>query len=110
MILYKGLLGQPKSTREAISWLKRAAEQADEENPHALHQLGLLYETAEGNDSIIRDPTYALELYTQAATLGYVPSQFKLGTAYAYGTICLIDAKLSITWFSRAAVKGLLHF
>ena len=39
MIQLKGLLGQPKSTREAVVWLKRAAERADEENPHALHEL-----------------------------------------------------------------------
>ena len=39
MILLKGLLGQPKNTREAILWLRRAADQADAENPHALHEL-----------------------------------------------------------------------
>ena len=39
MILLKGLLGQPKNQKEAIVWLKRAAERADEENPHALHEL-----------------------------------------------------------------------
>jgi len=39
MILLKGLLGQPKNQKEAIVWLKRAAERADEENSHALHEL-----------------------------------------------------------------------
>lgn len=39
MILLKGLLGQPRNSREAIVWLKRAADRADEENPHALHEL-----------------------------------------------------------------------
>ena len=39
MIQLKGLLGQPKNPTEAITWLKRAAERADEENPHALHEL-----------------------------------------------------------------------
>lgn len=39
IILLKGLLGQPKSTRDALSWLKRAADQADVNNPHALHEL-----------------------------------------------------------------------
>ena len=106
MILYKGLLGQPRNVREAITWLKRAAEQADEDNPHALHQLGLLYESAEPNDTIIRDIPYAMQLFQKAAELGYIPSLFKLGNAYAYGSICPVDAKLSITWFSRAAAKG----
>lgn len=39
IISLKGLLGQPKNSKEAIVWLKRAAEHADEENPHALHEL-----------------------------------------------------------------------
>ncbi|KAF3942220.1 hypothetical protein ABW19_dt0209787 [Dactylella cylindrospora] len=107
IILLKGLLGQPRNDRDAIVWLKRAAEQADEENPHALHQLGLLYESADGNSSIVRDLGYARELFTRAAELGYPPSQYRLGTAYAYGLIgCPVDAKLSITWYSRAAANG----
>ena len=39
IIALKGLLGQPKNPKEAIIWLKRAAERADKENPHALHEL-----------------------------------------------------------------------
>jgi hypothetical protein len=37
--MLKGLLGLPPNTREGITWLKRAAENADEENPQALHVL-----------------------------------------------------------------------
>ncbi len=39
IISLKGLLGQPKNPKEAVVWLKRAAERADKENPHALHEL-----------------------------------------------------------------------
>lgn len=39
MIQLKGLLGQPRDSRDGIIWLKRAAAQADENNPHALHEL-----------------------------------------------------------------------
>lgn len=39
IISLKGLLGQPKNSKEAVVWLKQAAERADEENPHALHEL-----------------------------------------------------------------------
>ncbi|KAG5220750.1 HCP protein [Salix suchowensis] len=46
MILLNGTLGEAKNPREAINWLKRAAEQADEDNPHALHELGILHEQA----------------------------------------------------------------
>lgn len=39
VIQMKGLLGQPQNPHEAVTWLKKAAEQADVENPHALHEL-----------------------------------------------------------------------
>ncbi|KAJ2965612.1 hypothetical protein NUW58_g10854 [Xylaria curta] len=107
MILLKGLLGQQRNPREAIGWLKRAAERADAENPHALHELGLLYESAQPNDVIIRDEGYALQLFEQAANLGYKFSQFRLGCVYEYGSMgCPIDPRQSIMWYSRAATQG----
>jgi TPR repeat protein len=107
MILLKGLLGQPRNPREAISWLKRAAERATADNPHALHELALLYESAEPNDVILRDEPYAFQLFQQGAELGYKFSQFRLGCAYEYGLLgCPIDPRLSIMWYSRAAVQG----
>ncbi|CAD6924771.1 unnamed protein product [Tilletia controversa] len=136
MILLNGLLGQPRNPRDSIVWLKRAAGQADEENPHALHELGLLYERAPsvpgmppgGAGSaalsaasraaearaelaqaagIVQDEGYARELYTQAAQLGYAPSQFKLGSAYEFGSLtCAVDPKRSIAWYTKAAQKG----
>ncbi|KAI1077507.1 hypothetical protein F5B20DRAFT_263801 [Whalleya microplaca] len=106
MILLKGLLGQPKNPREAVGWLKRAAERADAENPHALHELGLLYESAQPNDAILRDEGYALQLFEQSAQLGYKFSQFRMGCAYEYGLMgCPIDPRLSIMWYSRAATQ-----
>ena len=48
IISLKGLLGQPKNPKEAVVWLKRAAERADEENPHALHELVSLPITVQG--------------------------------------------------------------
>lgn len=104
MILLKGLLGQPRNPREAIGWLKRAAERADADNPHALHELGLLYESAQPNDAIVRDEKYALSLFEQAAGLGYKFSQFRLGCAFEFGLMgCPVDARRSIMWYSRAA-------
>lgn len=107
MILLKGLLGQQPNRREGISWLKRASERADADNPHSLHELALLYETAQPNDVVIRDERYALQLFTQSANLGYKYSQFRLGSAYEYGTLGLaIDPRQSIAWYTRAAAQG----
>ncbi|KAI6780060.1 Chitin synthase regulatory factor-like protein [Emericellopsis cladophorae] len=106
MIQLKGLLGQPRNPREAVGWLKRAAERADSENPHALHELGLLYESARPNDTIIRDERYAASLFQQAADLGYKFSQFRLGQAYEYGSMGFpVDARMSIMWYSKAAQR-----
>ncbi|RKP36391.1 HCP-like protein [Dimargaris cristalligena] len=106
VVLLKGLLSQPVNPREGTTWLKRAADQADVENPHALHELALCYEKG-GVPSILVDEHYAKELYTQAAHLGYEPSQFKLGFCYEYGTLaCPQDARRSIAWYTRAAEQG----
>lgn len=107
MIQLKGLLGQPINNREAVMWLKRAAERADKDNPHALHELALLYSAPQsGEGSVMRDEGYSLELFRQAAELGYKFSQFKMGCAYEFGLFNLpISPKESIQWYSKAAVQ-----
>ena len=106
MILLHGSLGEQKNPREAISWLKRAAEQADEDNPHALHELALLYEQQSGA-LVPYDPVYAKNLLTQAAQLGYIPSQYKMGQCHEYGSLTFpVDPRRSIAWYTKAAEKG----
>lgn len=111
MILLKGLLGQTRNVGEAITWLKRAAERADRENPHALHELGGLYEAAsrdrEVSEKVIPDVKYARELFEKAARLGYKFSQRRLGEMWEFGQLGAgIDARQSIGWYSKAAKQG----
>lgn len=114
MILLNGLLGQQRNPKEALLWLKRAAGQADEDNPHALHELAMLYEKPvvlgqppAATLLVPHDEGYARELYTQAAQLGYAPSQNRLGSCYEYGALtCPIDPRRSIAWYTRAAERG----
>lgn len=111
ILLLKGLLGQAKNVGEAVTWLKRAAERSDADNPHALHELGTLYESTttspEVRSKIIADDVYARDLFQQAAALGYKFSQFRLGQAYEYGALGLpIDNRASISWYSKAAAQG----
>ncbi|KAF1944178.1 hypothetical protein EJ02DRAFT_482434 [Clathrospora elynae] len=106
MVLLKGLLGQQKNFGEAINMLKRAADRADRDNPHALHELALIYEADNGNQRIIHDEAYALQLFHQAADLGYKFSQFRLGQSYEYGLLGVpIDARTSIAWYTKAAAQ-----
>ncbi|KAH8829715.1 hypothetical protein DL96DRAFT_1708835 [Flagelloscypha sp. PMI_526] len=128
MILLNGHLGEAPNPREAINWLKRAAEQADQDNPHALYELALLHQNPQGT-LVQYDPAYAKHLFTQAAQLGYIPAQFRLGQCFEFGALgCPVDPKRSIAcgwyltgsegilkqsdseaylWARRAANKGL---
>lgn len=107
MIMLKGLLGQTKNPREGVTWLKRAAEKADVENPHALHELALMYANASPNDIVVRDEEYAKQLFCQAGELGYKFSQFRLAAAYEYGLMgCPVDPRQSIIWYTHAAAQG----
>jgi TPR repeat protein len=106
MILLDGALGEPKNPRDAVGWLKRAAEQADEANPHAVHELGLLHDSPT-NGLVPYDPVYAKRLFTQAGQLGYTHSQFRLGQMYERGAPATPqDPKRSIAWYTKAAEKG----
>ncbi|KAJ1806871.1 hypothetical protein LPJ56_005027 [Coemansia sp. RSA 2599] len=106
VILIKGALGTTPAPREGITWLKRAADNATAECPHALHELALCHESSE-IPGVIPDDSYARELYIKAGKLGYVPSQVRLGQAYEYGTMgCPVDPRRSIGWYTRAAEKG----
>ncbi|KAI8854561.1 hypothetical protein BC829DRAFT_424521 [Chytridium lagenaria] len=109
MILLNGLLSQQKNPREGVTWLKRAASQADETTPHALHELAVLYEGkgADTAGSIIPDPAYSHDLFLRAAQLGYAPSQYRLGLCHEYGLLDLpIEPRRSIAWYTRAAEQG----
>jgi TPR repeat protein len=111
IVLLRGLLGVPRNVGEAVSWLKRAAERADKDNPHALHELATLHEPtnadAQVREKIFPDSPYALSLYKQAAEYGFKRSQFRLGQAYEYGSLGLeIDNRASIAWYTKAAAQG----
>ncbi|KAK0543197.1 Chitin synthase 4 [Tilletia horrida] len=101
-----GELGCKKSAKEGVKWLKRSAEAATPEFPHALHELALLHERGIDNVLFV-DPEYSCELLAQAAELGYAPSAYKLGVNYEYGRMgCPQDAGLSIHMYNIAAQQG----
>jgi uncharacterized protein len=94
-----GELGLSKSPKEGVKWLKRSAEHATAEFPHALHELALLHERGIDNVLFV-DFEYAAELLAQAAELGYAPSAFRLGECYEYGKMgCPQDPALSIHYY-----------
>lgn len=107
MILLRGLLEQQPDPRAALSWLQKATEKATVDNPHALHELALLYEKGDAHAGVAQNEGLAKDLFTRAAKLHYAPSQFRLGYAYEYGTLgCPADPRRSIAWYSRGAERG----
>jgi TPR repeat protein len=100
-----GNLNLNRSPKEGVKWLKRSAEHATEEFPHALHELALLHERGIENVVFV-DFEYAAELLAQGSELGYAPSAFKLGECYEYGKMgCPVDAALSIHYYVSGQVK-----
>lgn len=96
-----GELSLSRSPKEGVKWLKRSAEHATAEFPHALHELALLHERGIDNVLFI-DLEYSVELLAQAAELGYAPSAYRLGECYEYGKMgCPQDAALSIHYYVR---------
>lgn len=102
-----GELGMSKRPKEGVKWLKRSAEAATAEFPHALHELALLHER--GIDNVVFvDYEYAAELLAQASELGYAPSAYRLGECYEYGKMgCPQDPALSIHYYVRARLLTL---
>ncbi|GLB43624.1 putative sel1-like repeats [Lyophyllum shimeji] len=101
-----GELGLSKRPKEGVKWLKRSAEHATGEFPHALHELALLHERGVENVLFV-DFEYSIELLAQAAELGYAPSAYRLGECYEYGKMgCPQDAALSIHYYNIAAQQG----
>ena len=96
-----GELGLSKRPKEGVKWLKRSAEHATAEFPHALHELALLHERGIDNVLFV-DYEYSIELLAQAAELGYAPSAHRLGECYEYGKMgCPQDPALSIHYYVR---------
>lgn len=100
-----GDLGE-KRYREGLKWLKLATESADTMYNAAPYHLGCLYETGYGED-IFKDPSYAAELFTQAADLGHPEASFRMGDAYEHGKLnCPRDPALSVHFYTGAAERG----
>lgn len=102
----KGELNKSRNIRDGHKWLKRSAEAATPQYPHALHELAMLHE--KGLESIIFvDLKYSVSLYHEAAVLGYAPSAHRLGECYEFGKLdCASDPSLSIQYYSIAAEQN----
>ncbi|KAK2773227.1 hypothetical protein FQN52_006017 [Onygenales sp. PD_12] len=101
-----GDMGLVKRYREGITWLKRAAESADQQYNSAPYELGVLHETGYGDD-VFQDESYAAQLFTKSAGLDHPEANYRLGDAYEHGKLsCPIDPALSVHFYTCAAQLG----
>jgi TPR repeat protein len=104
LVLLNGFLGQPKNAKEGVNWLKRAASSTG--HPQALHDLAQCYEK-DKCPAVLPDEAYALNLYQQAASMNYAPSQYRLGCCFEYGQLgCPINPVMSVEYYTKAADTG----
>ena len=109
----KGELGLSRNPRDGVKWLKRSAESANEEFPHALHELFELHEKDIENIVFVY-VKYSIQLLAQAPDLSYAPSAYKLTELYEYGKKgCPPNPSSQFTTtqlpFNKIIVKLLFH-
>ncbi|KAG6333150.1 hypothetical protein ID866_5946 [Astraeus odoratus] len=99
-----GELGLSKRPREGVKWLKRSAEHATAEFPHALHELSLLHEKGIYNVVFV-DTEYA----NIAAQQNHRDACFALTAWYLVGSPGVLPQSdtEAFLWAKRAAEGGL---
>ena len=91
----------PQEFGEAANWLREAAEQGD---PAAQFNLGMLYETGQG---VPQNYAEAVKWYRESAERGYPAAQFNLGVFYETGQVVPQDYAEAAKWYLAAAEQEL---
>jgi Trypsin-like peptidase domain/Sel1 repeat len=101
-LMYSGGEGVPEDHKEAVKWIRRAAEAGHED---AQFDLGWLYDS--GSVGVPQDHNEAVKWYRRAAEQGNAKAQYNLGQSYVRGEGVPEDYKEAVKWFRRAAEQGL---
>ena len=89
-----------KDKREAMRWLRKAAEQGDAE---AQTNLGDACWKGEGVDNDLRE---AVHWWRKAAVQGYTKAQYNLAGAYLDGRGVDKDKREAVRWWRKGAKQG----
>lgn len=93
---------KPKAKKNAQA--EELQKKADQGDPEACYQLGLMHEHGRG---VERDSMKARSLYRKAAQKGHALSQFKLGDIYLNGEGGIkSDPAKAAKWYLKAAGQG----
>ena len=91
----------PTTNEKLIEQSKKRVEVDD---ATAIYNLGCCH--VDGSHGLTQDYNKALELWHQAAELGYAPSYHNIGNAYYAGNSVERDEKKAIHYFELAAMRG----
>jgi len=91
----------PCSNDEVI---KRYEDRAALNDATAMYILGIYYST--GEEELPQDDTKALELWHQAAELGYADAYYLIGNAYILGNGVEMDEKKALYYYKLSAMGG----
>ena len=99
--------GVRESAPAALHWMQAAVAQNE---PHAEHELGYLYEYGlSGNYAgygVADDWDEAARLWSASASQGFMLGEFDLGRAYQYGIGVPLNLQAAIYWYDKAAAQG----
>lgn len=83
--------------------LKCFGRSANNGNPDAQYQIGIMFLEGEGMNVNPEDAAY---WFRKAAQNGHAPSQFEIGNCFLTGTGVQRDDRIAAEWFWRAAEGG----
>ena len=89
--------GEGRDFGEALKWYRMASFQ---ENPDALHALGIMYEQGDG---VLQSDEEAHKFYKRAATEGHSGGMYGLGSLFESGRGVEQDLEEAIYWYKEAA-------
>lgn len=95
-----GSRGANKNEAEAVSWLRKAAEQG---HASAQNSLGVCYLKGRG---VKKDEGEAVKWYIKAANQGEPLAEANLGDCYAYGMGVGKDPEVAFSWYLKSANQG----
>jgi hypothetical protein len=95
--------GVAKNLEEALKWYRKAAKLG---SAAAQFNLGVMYETGEGDKKNKKNAKEAVTWYRKAAEQGYAAAQESLGLHYYHGIGVARDKVIAYALFNSAASEG----
>ena len=92
--------------KDYVTALKLWRPLAEQGNPTAQYQVGILY--AEGT-GVVQSDVIASAWFQRAAAQGVAAAQYNLGVSYAEGLGLAKDDVAAVKWFRRAADQGMAY-